>query len=140
MYGCSTRLGSEGEEEEEAEEEAEALGALPPAAALLSLRVSHCSVSHEMRTCSHTLALVELRWGTLQHADTHLRSSGEQARPRCFWSHLFFSPSCLCQVHTLLAVTSMDYKIKEGKEGGKEGADRGHVSEWRKMSLHHVVS
>lgn len=68
MYGCSTRPGSEGEEEEEEE----APGPLPPAAALLSLRVSHCSVSHEMPTCSHTLALEELRSGSLQHAERTL--------------------------------------------------------------------
>lgn len=80
----------------------------------------------------------------LKHTDTHLRSSGEgiyfRLRPRSFCSHLFFSPSCVRQV---LPVTSVDYKIKEGREGGregeKEGAERGHVSEWRKMTVHHVV-
>lgn len=29
--------------------------------------------------------------------------------------------TCLCQVHALLPVTSMDYRIKEGKEGGERG-------------------
>lgn len=60
LYGCSTRLGSQGEEEEKEEEEAP--GALPPAAALLSLRVRHCSLSHQRPTCphTHTLALVRM--------------------------------------------------------------------------------
>ena len=53
MYGCSAGLGGEGEEEEEEGEEAR--GALPPTANLLSLRVRHCSLSHQSPTCStHT--------------------------------------------------------------------------------------
>lgn len=124
MYGCSAGLGGEGEEDEEEEGE-RAPGALPPAAALLSLHVSHCSASHEMPTCSHTLALENEARLVLKHTDTHLRSSGEgiyfRVRPRSFCSHLFFSPSCVRQV---LWVTSVDYKIKEGREGGREGGGR----------------
>lgn len=76
LYGCSTGLGSEGEEEEEEEDEGEgeeAPGAMPPAAALLSLRVRHCSLSHQTPTCPHTLALARvLRSGTHKHAGTRL--------------------------------------------------------------------
>lgn len=68
MNGCSTGLGSEDEEEEDGEEE-EAPGALPPAAALLSLRVRHRSLSHQTPTCPHTLALVRVsRSGTQARA------------------------------------------------------------------------
>lgn len=55
MYGCVAELRSEGEEEEreEWEEEVES-GAPPPTANLLSLRVRHCSLSHQSPTCAHT--------------------------------------------------------------------------------------
>lgn len=59
LNGCSTRLGSEGEEEEGEEDEGEEVpGALPPAASLLSLRVRHCSLSHQTPTRPQTLAQV----------------------------------------------------------------------------------
>lgn len=76
LYGCSTGLGSEGEEKEEGEEEEEeAPGALPPAAALLSLRFRHCSLSYQTPTSPHTLALERVsRSGTYKHAGPHLRS------------------------------------------------------------------
>lgn len=103
LYGCSTGLGSKGEEEEEeevvGEKEEEASGALPPAAALLSLRVRHCSLSHQMPTCPHTLAPVRvLRLGTHTHASTHLRS-------RCvltLFQYVFGPSGLLSGFHRLL--------------------------------------
>lgn len=35
--------------------------------------------------------------------------------------------TCLCQVHALLPVTSMDYRIKEGKEGEGARGERGQI-------------
>lgn len=53
------------------------------------------------------------------------------------------SPSSLSQVRALLLLSSIDYSIKEGEEEGREGggggAEGGHVSEWRKITLRHVV-
>lgn len=51
MYGCLAGQGSKGEEEKGKGEEVG--GALPPTANLLSLRVRHCSLSHQNRTCLH---------------------------------------------------------------------------------------
>lgn len=63
-------------------------------------------------------------------------------RLRSLWSPHLFSPSSLSQVRALLLLSSIDYSIKEvggGREGGEGGAERSHVSEWRKMTLCHVV-
>lgn len=68
MYGCSAGQGSKGEEEEKEEGE-EARGALPPTANLLSLRVRHCSLSHQSPTCSHTRTVK-----STQRATSHTRA------------------------------------------------------------------
>lgn len=102
MYGCLDWLASEGKEEEEEEEVREAGQALPPTANLLSLRVRHCSLSHQSPTC----------------LDTH-RPGFTLKRLlllSCFFLFLWLSVHSL--VHALLLVSALKHTREEGVRGG----------------------
>lgn len=121
VYGCLAVLGSKGEKEKEEGEEA--WGALPPTATLLSLRVRHCSVSHQSPTCSHTSTVKYVQRG-VSHKHTSLRFFSRML----VFALYVFSLSCLLsslsQVHTLLLVSCQRFKKKKKKGGEDKGRGR----------------
>lgn len=137
MYGRLAGLGSKGEEE--VEEGEEAGGAPPPTANLLSLRVRHCSLSHQSPTCSHTHTYTKMHTeGNLTRTLVHSKCEGlllcqeASALPRTSLVPLVFSfffsslrSLSLSQVYALLLVSS----VKDERKGGARGEARGRGRE-----------
>lgn len=142
VYGCLAVLGSKGEKEKEEGEEA--WGALPPTATLLSLRVRHCSVSHQSPTCSHTSTVKYVQRGV-----SHKHTLAEQARASVSFQNARLCLVRLCSLLSALFFKSSPHppagllcqRLKKKRKGGKTkgGAEKGHVSEWRKFTQCHVV-